>query len=123
MSVLTVQQMAERVAGLMEERLGIRGRGLGEKLRRARGRMPKRIQAEAAVLARAAETAGSPRLMQRLDHQRLAEAYDSCLQHLNGLGRWQRRKSLAINLAGSIAFRILVVAGLLAAVLVWRGYL
>lgn len=123
MGALTVQQMAERVADLMQERLRIRGRGLAEKLRHARGRMPKRIQAEAAVLARAAETAQVPKLLRQLDHQRLAEAYDACLRHLNGLGRWERRRSLALNLAGSVAFRLFVVAGLLSAVLAWRGYL
>jgi hypothetical protein len=42
MQDLTVEEMAERVAALMEQRLRIRGRGLAEKLRRARRRMPKR---------------------------------------------------------------------------------
>ena len=119
----SVQQMADRVARLMEERLRIRGRGLAEKLRRARGRMPRRVQAEAALLARAAATAQDPRLLLRLDHERIAQAYDTCLRHLSSVGRWQRRRALALDLASSIAFRLLVVAGLLFAVLSWRGLL
>lgn len=123
MSAVPVQQMADRVAQLMEERLHIRGKGLKAKLRYARGVMPRRVQAEAAVLAKAAETARNPKLMMRLDHDRIASAYDTCVRHLGSVGQWQRRKAAAINIGGSIAFQLFVVAGLLYAFLVWRGYL
>ncbi len=123
MGAVSVQQMADRVAGLMEDRLRIRGRGLAGKLRGARGRMPRRVQAEAALLARAAATAQDPRLVLQLDHDRIAAAYDTCVRHLSAVGRWQRRRALALDLASSIAFRLLVVAGLLFAVLSWRGLL
>ena len=123
MSAVPVQQMADRVAQLMEDRLHIRGNGLKAKLRHARGVMPRRVQAEAAVLAKAAETAQNPKLMMRLDHDRIAAAYDTCVRHLGSVGQWQRHKAAAINIGGSIAFRLFVVAGLLFAVLTWRGYL
>jgi predicted tellurium resistance membrane protein TerC len=61
--------------------------------------------------------------MAQLDRDRLAEAYAACMAHLGGLGRWQRRKAVALGLVGSIAFRMFVVLGGLIAVLAWRGYL
>ncbi|MBI1218554.1 MAG: hypothetical protein GC186_08400 [Rhodobacteraceae bacterium] len=122
MGAVPVQQMADRVAQLMEERLHIRGKGLMAKLRHARGVMPRRVQAEAAVLAKYATLAQNPKLMMQLDHDRIAEAYDACIQHLNGVGRWERRKSLTLGIASSIAFRLLVVFGLLVTFLVWKGY-
>jgi hypothetical protein len=123
MSAVPVQQMADRVAQLMEDRLHIRGKDLQAKLRYARGRMPRRVQAEAAVLAKAAETALNPKLMMRLDHDRIASAYDTCVRYLGNVGGWDRRRAAAMNIGGSIAFQLLVVAGLLFAVLTWRGYL
>lgn len=123
MSAVPVQQMADRVAQLMEDRLHIRGKDLQAKLRYARGRMPRRVQAEAAVLAKAVETALNPKLMMRLDHDRIASAYDTCVRYLGNVGGWDRRRAAAMNIGGSIAFQLLVVAGLLFAVLTWRGYL
>lgn len=123
MGAVPVQQMADRVAQLMEDRLHIRGHDLKDKLRHARGVMPRRVQAEAAVLAKAAETAQNPKLMMRIDHDRIASAYDTCVRHLGSVGIWQRRRAAIINIGGSIAFRLLVVAGLLFAVLTWRGLL
>lgn len=121
MSALAVQQMAERVAALMEERLRLRGKGLAEKLRRSRTALPRRIRSEAAVLAEAELAARNPKLVLRLDHERIAAAYDACIRHLNGLGRWDRRRAYAAGLARSIAVQLALVALLLAAVLVWRG--
>ncbi len=39
MSAITIQQMADRVAQLMEQRLRIKGAGLAEKLSRGGGRV------------------------------------------------------------------------------------
>ncbi len=122
MSGMNVQQMADRVAQMMQDRLSIRGRGLDGKLRHARGVMPKRVQAEAAYLARAAETARDPRMMARIDQARIVAAYQTCMDHLNAVGRAARVTSITLSIASSVAFRLLVVFGLLVWFLVWKGY-
>lgn len=121
MGATTIQQMADRVAGLMEERLAVRGTGLGGKLRRGRRRLPRRLRAEAQLLAEAADLARNPRLALRIDQERVAAAYDALVRHLGALGRAERRRAAALAMLRGVAFALLAVAGLVAAVLAWRG--
>jgi hypothetical protein len=122
MSAITVQQMADRVAQLMEARLKIRGKGLAEKLRHARGAMPRRVQAEAAILAKYAALTQNPKLLSQVDQNRVAEAYDACVRHLNGVGRAERVRSATLGIASSIVFQMLLVGALLLWFLIWKGF-
>lgn len=122
MSAATITQMADRVSSLLEERLGTRGRGLDEKLRRAGRRLPRRVRAAATALSDAALMAQNPKLLVRVDEGEVAQNYDICLRHLAALNRGERRKGLILNVAASIAFSLLVVAAGVLGFLVWRGY-
>lgn len=123
MAGATYQQMADRVSQLMDERLGTRGRDLQARVGRAGRRLPRRVREAALMLAEAAHLAQNPRLSMQLDPGRLAAAYDLCLAHLNAVNPAERRKTLALQILASIAFALLVVAGLVLAVLRLRGYL
>ena len=121
MGVTTVQQMADRVAGLMEDRLRIGGTGLREKLKRGGRRLPRKIRREAEYLADVCELAQHPKVQMMLDDARVAEAYDKCVKYLNPLGASERMKGALIGVGGSIAFALLVVAAATIGVMVWRG--
>lgn len=121
MGASSIEQMAARVAALMEERLRARGDGLAGKLSSAGRRLPRRIRTEAEFLAQSAQLAANPALYAQLDHGRVAQAYDTCLRHLKREGRWQRLSDRLINVAGRVAFVLLAVLALVAAVLWWRG--
>ncbi len=121
MSAVTIQQMADRVAALMQERLGVRGKDLAEKLRRSGRRLPGGVRAEARYLDTAAMQARNPRLLVQIDEARVAEAYDACVKFLNGLDRAERRRAMLMGMLSSAAFSIFAVGVLLAAVLYWRG--
>ncbi|MDP4033830.1 MAG: hypothetical protein Q8P60_13450 [Pseudorhodobacter sp.] len=123
MGAATIGQMADRVSALMEERLRIRGRGLAEKLVKGKRALPRHVHAAGETLAQAALMSQNPRLLLQIDEQQVAEAYDICLRHLGRLGRGDRRKGMLLNMAASIAFSLLVLAGLVIGVLVWRGFL
>ncbi|MFA5537714.1 MAG: hypothetical protein WDA23_00780, partial [Gemmobacter sp.] len=69
MSAVTVQQMADRVAALMEERLRIRGRGLAEKVKRGGRALPRKVRREAEYLAEVADLAQHPKVQTMLDHE------------------------------------------------------
>jgi hypothetical protein len=122
MAGASVQQMADRIAQLMGERLRVRGRTLEEKLRRGGRALPKRIRREAIVLAEAAARAQNPRLQLQLDHEEIARAYDICVRYLKPLGAGKRRWAIILNFVTSLAAIVLVTAVLVLAVLVWRGY-
>jgi hypothetical protein len=123
MGAVTIQQMADRIAALMEDRLLIKGDNLTQKLRRGGRALPRKIRAEAQVLARFAEMAKNPKLLAQVDEPRVAQAYDICLRHLNTVSAWDRRKGAVKSVGLSILGSFLVVAVLVAAILVWRGYL
>lgn len=122
MSAVTITQMADRVASLMEARLGARGRGLDEKVKRAGRRLPRKVRTAATALADAALMAQNPKLLIRVDEGDVAANYDICVRHLGGLNLAQRRKGALLNLAASVAFSVLVVGAGVLAYLVWRGY-
>lgn len=121
MGAITVQQMADRVAALMQERLRVRGTGLREKLRRGGRRLPRRIRKEAEYLAEVAFLAQNPKVQMMLDDERTARAYDACVRHLQAIGRRGRVAGFLVDVAGSVAFQLLVVAALALAVARWRG--
>ncbi|MBC7154528.1 MAG: hypothetical protein H5U19_07955 [Rhodobacteraceae bacterium] len=115
--------MADRVAELMEERLKVRGAGLPEKLRRGGRLLPRKVRVQAQYLAEACRQAEHPHLRVRVDMARVAGAYDATVRHLTGINRWQRRRVAALDFLASAAFNLLVLAALVIAVLIWRGYL
>jgi hypothetical protein len=123
MGAVTIQQMADRVAGLLEERLGVKGNGLSEKLRRAGGRLPSSVRAEARYLDTALVQAQNPRLLMQIDDGRVAQAYDACVKFLGAVDPGAKRRAMLMGMASSIAFSLFVVGLLMAAVLWWRGFL
>jgi hypothetical protein len=123
MGAATIQQMADRVAALMDEKLHVRGRTLGDRLRRGAGKLPRAVRAEARFLESAAAQAQNPKLMVQIDDGRVAKACDACLRFLNGVDSKARRRTMVMDIVTSIAFRLLISLLLVLAVLYWRGFL
>ncbi len=119
----SIEQMADRVADLMEARLRVRGDGLSRKLKRGGRRLPKKVKTAAEVLALSAEAIQVPKLRSRVDPERAAIAYDICLRYLKPLGASARRSALVWGIGTSFAAIFTVTSGLVLAVLLWRGYL
>ncbi len=123
MAAVSITQMADRIAGLMEQRLRIRGASLADKLRRGGRSLPRAIRTEATLLSEAARQVGHPRLLRQIDEDRVNRAYQICLRHLQALDAGARRRAAIMGVAELIAFRLLALALLVLAVLHWRGFL
>lgn len=117
MSSVAIQQMADRVAGLMEERLGLGGRGLGNKLRRGGRTLPKKVRDGAVLLAISAEKAKNPKLLAQVDMGEVADAYDACVRHLMTIDPAGRRRDYLSGVAGSVGFGVLALVGVV--MLIW----
>lgn len=123
MSAISILQMADRVAKLMEERLRIRGDGLRAKLKKGGRLLPRKVRAAADRLADAADMAQNPKLLLQLDHSAVAESYDICVRHLGGIDAAGRRRTRLLGVAASAAFSLLAVGLLVLGVLRWRGFI
>lgn len=117
----SVQQMAGRVAELLESRLKIRGKTLADKVRRGRRMLPRRIREAARHLAEAERMSHSPRLALQIDHQKVAESYDACLRYLGPLGEGRRIAAVLLNLASTLALAILIGGALFIGALAYSG--
>lgn len=121
MSAISIQQMTDRVAALMEERLGARGTGLEAKLR-SRGRaLPRKVRQAANGLVQAAAMSQSPKLFLQIDHETLARNYDTCLRHLTGLKPRTGWTDRVLGLVATAVGTLIVVSLLVLALLRWRG--
>jgi hypothetical protein len=123
MSAVAIQQMADRVAQLLEERLSLGGRGLAVKLRRGARLLPKRVRDAAELLAVSAEKAKNPKLLGQIDMGAVTDAYDACVRHLTAIDPAGRRKELWAGAVGFVGYGILFLVIGIIAVLVWRGFL
>ena len=121
MSAATIQQMADRVAELMEQKLRLRGKGLAEKTRSAGRLLPKKVRAAAQALAEAAAMAQSPKHYMQMDNEKIAADYDICLKHLGAVPAGARGKSLMVAMASGVALSLLAVTVLVLVVIWWRG--
>lgn len=123
MGAVTIQQMADRVAQLMEERLSIRGRGLQVKLRRAGRSLPRKVREGGEILVQASAKARNPKLLGQIDMSQVAEAYDVCVRHLVAIDAGQQRRQRLGSMISSVVFGTLALALGIIGVLIWRGYL
>lgn len=121
MSAISIQQMADRIAALMEDKLRARGTGLAAKLHARGGALPRKVYVAAADLAKAAEMAQQPKLLLQIDHEALSRNYDICVHHLSGLKPRSGWMDSTLAIAASIAMSLLLVALLVIALLRWRG--
>jgi hypothetical protein len=122
MSAVTIQQMADRVAQLLEERLGLGGKGLAAKLKRAGRTLPRKVRDAGKLLAAAAQKAQNPKLLGQIDMGEVTEAYDVCVKHLIAIDPVARKRNLFAGMVGSVGFGILALVIALAVLLAWRGY-
>ena len=111
----------DKLAALMEERLGVRGDGFEEKFARAGRLLPRKLRREGSLLIEARAMAAHPKLGRRLDQRRLRTAAQALERHLERIDGTQRRITLAINWVAGNAFNLLIVLALTLAVLAWRG--
>lgn len=122
MGAVTIQQMADRISELLEERLRIKGRDLADKMHRAGRRLPRKVRAAGRHLAAMDVQSHNPKLLLQIDEEAVEREYDICVKYLTALNRRDRRKGVALSLATSILLSLLGVLVLFLAILKWRGY-
>tara|TARA_R110002124_G_scaffold208002_2_gene374468 strand:- start:59 stop:430 length:372 start_codon:yes stop_codon:yes gene_type:complete len=123
MSAVTIQQMTERVAELMQRRLRVKGGDLKETVTRGRRMLPRKVRTAAEALALAETWSHNPKLLLQVDETVVAKDYDICVRYLSNLNRRERAKGFLLSLTTTLLFSLLGVIALVIAVLFWRGFL
>lgn len=114
-------QIAE-IRSLLESQLRIKGRSLDQQIARAGRLLPRKVRGEALFLAQANMLIQNPKLARMINQDRVGQAHRTVAGYLNSIDPKDRRKGRLLNIAGVIAFNGLLIAGLVIAILVWRGF-
>ncbi len=116
-----IQGVIDGVTAGLHDKLGVGGADLRRTLARARHRLPRRIRAQARLLARAEPLAAHPRLRQTLDAAALQAAATQVTAYLQTIDPGERRKGWWLGLLGGLAFNLLLLGVLLLVLARWRG--
>jgi hypothetical protein len=122
MSAVTIQQMADRVGQLLEERMALGGRDIAAKLQRGGRLLPRRVRVGAELLADAAAKAQNPKLLGQIDMGEVSDAYDACVRHLMTIDPAGRRRDTLGSMISSVGFGVLFLIIAIIAFLGWQGY-
>lgn len=118
------QAFDDRVAALCETlraKLGTRGATLGTRLRRAGRRLPRHARRAGAEILRAQGMADHPRLWRLVDTAAIEAAFDTLDRSLKPIDPRARRKDMALGIAGSVVFSLLMLGVGIVLLLKWRG--
>ncbi len=123
--MITEKDMATRsraLRRLLQEKLGVQGRDLGDALGRAGRLLPRAVRARGDELARAEMLSRNPRIARQVDAARVARAHQALRAHLLAIDVTEQRKGRVLAVIGAVAANLLAVAVMFVVWLWWRGY-
>lgn len=120
MGAVTVQQMAQRVADLLADRLQARGDGLDQRLMHARRRLPRRVRLAAQRLVVAEAKSAVPKLLLQVDEGAVARDYDICVRYLTRINPLHGPLAAIVRIGATVAVGLLVLALVIGVILLLR---
>lgn len=114
---------AARLAELLESRLGLRGPDYEAKLARAGRQLPRRVRDEAEYIALARRMQQNPKLASQIDWARIDKGQAFVERHLKAIDPGDRTRQMVLSWLTQNALNLVIVAALVVAALVWRGFL
>lgn len=118
-----LNQRSETVRELLRTKLGLRGKTLAAQLKRAGRRLPARHHRDGQVILSAQDRIVHPKLATTIDEAELNAAFAGLMNHLGAVDPKDRRKGKLLGWMGYQVFNLMVIAALLVAVLLWRGFI
>ena len=116
-----LQSQVDEVRDLMATRLRVRGKTLGQQVRKAGRLLPRAERREAVYLAQVETIMTHPKLSRMVDPSKAAKAHQRVATFLKTVDPVDRRKGQILGLLGSLAFAAIVVFIVVVFVLVQRG--
>ena len=116
-----IHTQVEEIRALLDQKLGVRGRTFEAQVRKARRFLPRALRREMIYFAQAQALADNPKLQRMIDRPRLEAAHRNAVYFLERVDSGQSRRTVALGIAASIAFGLLVTAMVVLVVVVQRG--
>jgi hypothetical protein len=123
--MITDKDMAvksRKLRGLLQQKLDVRGRDLGQSFGRAGRRLPKFVRKRGAALIRAEMLAHNPKTARQVDAEAVERDYEAVRAYLDGIDVAEMRKARLLSVTGAVVANLIVVAVLFIVWLWWRGY-
>ena len=123
--MITDKDMAaksRKLRGLMQQKLGVRGRDLDQSLRRAGRRLPKSVRKRGAALLRAESLAQNPKTARQVDAEAVERDFEVVRAYLAKIDVGEMRKARLLSVTGAVAANMIVVSVRFVGWLWWRGF-
>ncbi len=120
---LTLDQIVAEVREGLDEKLRLRGKTLKAQVAKAGRMLPRHVRRDAGYLISAQEFVAHPKLARQIDQRRLQAAHRRIMLHLETVDLAAERTTRLLGILASVAFAVLVTAGVVIYVLVQRGFL
>lgn len=122
--MIEIEKFRNRIAvleGLMQAKLGGRGRSLAGRFARAGRRLPKRIRRAGRILTEAEARMSHPGLARLQDTKAINAAFSEITAHLETIDPVDRRKGAVLGVLGGVVFNLILLVGGILLFLHWRG--
>lgn len=120
---MELYESAERLAHLIEEKLGVRGHTLEAKLARVGRSLPKHIHGDVVLVMNALAVEGHPKLSRLQDPEQVRRAFSNAERYLVNLDAGARQRGAFLDWLARLVFNLLLLGGLLVLILRWRALL
>lgn len=104
-----INQRSARIQNALEGAFGVRAKTLAKALRKTGRRMPKRLHAQARLIADAQELNGHPKLLRQVDGAALEQAEEAVLAWLDTVDRADQRRGFWIWAGAMVGFNMIVI--------------
>ncbi len=118
-----LNQKCEALNDLLRRKHGLRGKTFEARLNRAGRLLPKFIHREGQIIVEAQRLTPHPKLAATVDSTRVNKAVETITNHLSGINPNDRRIGKLLGWLGGQVFNFLLIAGVLIALLMWRGFI
>lgn len=115
------RNQVETLDTLMQAKLGVRGKSVSARFKRAGRLLPKRIHKAGRIIAEAESAVANPRLARLYDPSTLDAAFADVATFLKTIDPADRRRGKVLGLLGGMVFNLILLMGAVIALLYWQG--
>ena len=116
-----LEKRVETLNELLQAKLGLRGKTLSSRLKKARRSLPKRLRREGQVIVDAQEKSSHPKLALIQDQSAVNVAFHEIMTYLKDIDPDERRKTNLLRWLAAQVLNIIIITIIVVLLLRWQG--